>query len=66
MLFRSRQIEIASTGKLNLQQKDIIFFGHAIECRINAEDPSKDFLPSDGTIKTYKQQTKADHESWRH
>jgi acetyl-CoA carboxylase, biotin carboxylase subunit len=50
-----RQIEIASTGKLNLQQKDIIFFGHAIECRINAEDPSKDFLPSAGIIKTYNQ-----------
>ncbi len=50
-----RQIEIASTGKLNLQQKDITFFGHAIECRINAEDPSKDFLPSAGTIKTYNQ-----------
>ena len=50
-----RQIEIASTGKLNLQQKDIIFFGHSIECRINAEDPSKDFLPSAGTIKTYNQ-----------
>ena len=50
-----RQIEIASTGKLNLQQKDIVFFGHAIECRINAEDPSKDFLPSAGTIKTYNQ-----------
>ena len=50
-----RQIEIASTGKLNLQQKDIAFFGHSIECRINAEDPSKDFLPSAGTIKTYNQ-----------
>ena len=50
-----RQIEIASTGKLNLQQKDITFFGHVIECRINAEDPSKDFLPSAGTIKTYNQ-----------
>ena len=49
------QIEIASTGKLNSQQKDITFFGHAIECRINAEDPSKDFLPSAGTIKTYNQ-----------
>ena len=49
-----RQIEIASTGKLSLQQKDISFFGHAIECRINAEDPSKDFLPS-ATIKTYNQ-----------
>jgi acetyl-CoA carboxylase biotin carboxylase subunit len=50
-----RQIEIASTGKLSLQQKDIAFFGHSIECRINAEDPSKDFLPSAGTIKTYNQ-----------
>lgn len=50
-----RQIEIASTGKLSLQQKDITFFGHAIECRINAEDPSKNFLPSAGTIKTYNQ-----------
>lgn len=50
-----RQIEIASTGKLSLQQKDITFFGHAIECRINAEDPSKDFLPSAGTINTYNQ-----------
>ena len=50
-----RQIEIASSGKLNLQQKDITFFGHAIECRINAEDPSKDFLPSAGIIKTYNQ-----------
>ena len=50
-----RQIEIASTGKLSLQQKDITFFGHAIECRINAEDPSKDFLPSAGIIKTYNQ-----------
>ena len=50
-----RQIEIASTGKLSLNQKDISFFGHAIECRINAEDPSKDFLPSAGTIKIYNQ-----------
>ncbi len=50
-----RQIEIASTGKLSLQQKDITFFGHAIECRINAEDPSKNFLPSAGTVKTYNQ-----------
>ena len=50
-----RQIEIASTGKLSLNQNDITFFGHAIECRINAEDPSKDFLPSAGTIKIYNQ-----------
>ena len=50
-----RQIEIASTGKLSLLQKDITFFGHAIECRINAEDPSKNFLPCAGTVKTYNQ-----------
>ena len=50
-----RQIEIASTGALSLKQEDITFFGHAIECRINAEDPSKDFLPSAGTIKIYNQ-----------
>lgn len=50
-----RQIEIASTGKLSLLQKDITFFGHAIECRINAEDPSKNFLPSAGIVKTYNQ-----------
>ncbi|AEA81429.1 biotin carboxylase of acetyl-CoA carboxylase [Candidatus Pelagibacter sp. IMCC9063] len=50
-----RQIEIASTGKLSLRQEDIIFSGHAIECRINAEDYQKNFQPSAGTVTTYHQ-----------
>jgi acetyl-CoA carboxylase biotin carboxylase subunit len=46
------QIRIAAGEKLRLRQKDIILRGHAIECRINAEDPYK-FTPSPGKITTY-------------
>ena len=45
-----RQIEIASTGSLGLDQSQISFNGHAIECRINAENYKKDFQPSAGKI----------------
>src|SRR5262245_45954358 len=44
------QIEIAATGDLPMQQDDIALRGHAIECRINAEDPERGFLPQPGTI----------------
>jgi acetyl-CoA carboxylase biotin carboxylase subunit len=46
------QIKIASGQKLNLQQADIKLNGHAIECRINAEDP-KTFIPSPGKISLF-------------
>jgi len=44
------QLRIASGMKLTLKQKDLIQRGHAIECRIYAEDPSNGFLPSIGTL----------------
>ncbi|QND64966.1 acetyl-CoA carboxylase biotin carboxylase subunit [Mesorhizobium loti] len=43
------QIRVASGGGLSVKQEDIKFNGHAIECRINAEDP-RTFTPSPGTI----------------
>jgi acetyl-CoA carboxylase biotin carboxylase subunit len=44
------QIRIAAGEKLQYKQEDIRFTGSAIECRINAEDPDKDFMPSPGKI----------------
>jgi len=46
------QLRIASGEKISVQQEDIIFRGHAIECRINAEHP-KTFFPSPGKITDY-------------
>ena len=46
------QIRIAAGEKLRFRQKDIAFRGHAIECRINAEDPYT-FVPSPGTISAW-------------
>lgn len=45
------QIRIAAGEKLKFKQKEIEFKGHSLECRINAENPSKNFMPSPGTIK---------------
>lgn len=50
-----QQILIASGNKLALKQKDIRQHGHAIECRIYAEDPSRNFLPSPGKMTLYKE-----------
>lgn len=44
------QIAVAAGEKLPFSQKDIKFDGHAIECRINAEDPERNFAPSAGRI----------------
>ncbi len=49
------QISIAAGEPLSRRQEDIVFYGHAIECRINAEDPAKNFMPSVGKIITYHQ-----------
>ena len=46
------QIRVAAGEKLRFRQKDIVLKGHAIECRINAEDPFK-FTPSPGRITAY-------------
>ncbi|MBK5240883.1 acetyl-CoA carboxylase biotin carboxylase subunit [Clostridium sp.] len=46
------QIKIASGQLLSYKQEDIKIQGHAIECRINAENPSKNFMPCPGEIKS--------------
>ncbi|RME71875.1 MAG: acetyl-CoA carboxylase biotin carboxylase subunit [Verrucomicrobia bacterium] len=48
-----QQILIAGGEPLPFDQKDITFNTHAIECRINAEDPARNFIPSPGTIDLY-------------
>ncbi|KAB2649630.1 MAG: acetyl-CoA carboxylase biotin carboxylase subunit [Verrucomicrobia bacterium] len=48
-----QQIKIANGEKLEFDQSDITFERHAIECRINAEDPARNFAPSPGTIGLY-------------
>jgi acetyl-CoA carboxylase biotin carboxylase subunit len=47
------QIRIAAGLPLRLQQEDVVFHGHAIECRINAEDAEADFRPQTGRIELY-------------
>ena len=50
----AEQIKIASEQKMDISQKDVRLKGHAIECRINAEDPDT-LVPSSGNIHTYIQ-----------
>jgi acetyl-CoA/propionyl-CoA carboxylase biotin carboxyl carrier protein len=49
------QVLIAAGEPLSLRQEDVRLTGHAIECRINAEDPSNGFLPSPGRIAGYRE-----------
>jgi acetyl-CoA carboxylase biotin carboxylase subunit len=47
------QLLIAAGEKLSLRQEDIVLTGHAIECRVNAEDPDT-FMPSPGLVKRFE------------
>jgi acetyl-CoA carboxylase biotin carboxylase subunit len=47
------QIALAAGEPLSLSEEQVWVKGHAIECRINAEDPSQNFAPSTGTLTTY-------------
>ena len=49
----AEQIRIAQGEKLQIKQNQVILSGHAIECRINAEDPDRNFRPNPGTISGY-------------
>jgi len=49
------QLLIAAGRPLSLRQEEVSLRGHAIECRINAEDPSNGFLPSPGRIASYRE-----------
>jgi acetyl-CoA/propionyl-CoA carboxylase biotin carboxyl carrier protein len=49
------QILIAAGKPLSLRQEEVVLRGHAIECRINAEDPSNGFLPAPGRITGYRE-----------
>ena len=54
-------IKIAAGEKLNISQKDVKFNGWAIESRIYAEDPERNFMPSTGRLITYKPPTSIDN-----
>ncbi|MFD1428070.1 acetyl-CoA carboxylase biotin carboxylase subunit [Kroppenstedtia sanguinis] len=47
------QIRVAAGSPLSVEQEKIVIDGWAIECRINAEDPDRNFMPSPGTIQFY-------------
>jgi acetyl-CoA carboxylase biotin carboxylase subunit len=50
-----RQLTIAAGEPLDISQDGVEFRGHALECRINAEDPERNFMPAPGTITSFHQ-----------
>ncbi len=48
------QLRIAGGQGLSVAQDDVVLTGHAIECRINAEDPARDFVPVPGTVTRWR------------
>ena len=48
-----QQLRLAAGERLSFKQKDVRIQGHAIECRINAEDPERDFQPSPGLLEAF-------------
>src|SRR5256712_3771329 len=52
-----QQVRIAAGDGLEVSQSELAHHGHAIECRINAEDPIRNFLPSPGRVVGYREPT---------
>ncbi len=48
-------IRVAAGAELSIRQEDVVLRGHAIECRINAEDAAKNFAPAPGAITNYRE-----------
>jgi acetyl-CoA carboxylase, biotin carboxylase subunit len=48
----AEQLRVAAGEPLSVRQEDVVARGHAVECRINAEDPARRFLPKPGTVST--------------
>jgi acetyl-CoA/propionyl-CoA carboxylase biotin carboxyl carrier protein len=49
------QLRIASGQPLSIAQSDVTLRGHSIQCRINAEDPARDFVPTPGRVTRYRE-----------
>jgi len=47
------QIRVAAGEPLSVKQEDVVLSGHSIECRVNAEDPERDFAPAAGRLEVY-------------
>ncbi|NED99176.1 acetyl-CoA carboxylase biotin carboxylase subunit [Phytoactinopolyspora halotolerans] len=50
----AEQIRVAAGSPLSIKQEDVVVAGHAVECRINAEDPARDFAPAPGRLEVFQ------------